>query len=254
METSDDVIAFTFKGETFNRLLYNEISVLLRNRDGYCNGSALCQANGNDIGHLFETHQWKEDVAIFKKYSSSVPFYELPNTYPKELRGVYVNPYLIHSVIVFCNPEYRHKLRVPLSIEQLMQKNSELLQRCDSLESKVSNLQSRAVPDEYQYIYSYLVYQEEEDKYNSRIFKLVRRQTENIEKHMIYRLVIENKLYFFYAKNLPISMTINKKVIEICFSRIRGCRKLSKERIQIPLTQLDRFREIIISVVYEGYK
>jgi hypothetical protein len=138
---------------------------------------------------------------------------------------------------------------------ELEQENRNLETSNSNLVAIANNLKSRAVPDEYQYRYSYLVYQDAEDKDNLRTFQLVRRLTKDIEARNPFMHIIASKNYFYYVRKLPIGMSVSDKVIEICKKAIPGCQKISRmQRILIPLDQFEEFRKIINRVVHETHQ
>jgi hypothetical protein len=280
MEVKTDTI--TFNEETFYKSSYNEVSVLERNKDRYDNGSTLCEADGKDIRRLFETQQWKEDVAIFKKTSSEAPFYELPPTkYPNELRGYYVHPDLIHTVIMFCSPEYRYNVRILLNlinernkltnqtltdniddlmkekdakIAELNQENTGLTQENTGLKQENAHLKTRAVPNNYQYRYAYLIFQDGNDLNGVRTFKVVRRIGKDVRSHPIYKHIIKDNLYFYYVSYLPNCMSLNRKILAITEIKIPDSKFLAKNNlIRIPIEKVGKFREIIDDVLREDH-
>jgi hypothetical protein len=81
-------------------------------------------------------------------------------------------------------------------------------------------------------------------------FQSVRRRTINLTKEQKY--IIKNKLYFFHENNLPISMTVNRKIITICSKKIpefkaKGC------KMTFPRKYCKRFKNIIHQVIYEEF-
>jgi hypothetical protein len=264
----------TFNGENFSKSSYNEVSVLKRDKDNYDNGSALCEADRKEIKELFKTQQWQEDIVVFKKHCSEVPYYLLPTTYPNELRGFYIHPDLIHSVIMYCSADYRYKVRILMNLinernkllnlklvdnieamkKEIAQIKEEHKTQIANLNQKNINLKTRAVPNNYQYRYSYLIFQDGNDENGTRTFKLVRRLAKDVRVHPIYRNIIRNELYFYYIKNLPNCMSINRKVLRIVDYQIPESKFVPKKQLLIiPIDKIGKFKDIIDEVIQEDH-
>ena len=101
--------------EKFIKDTYNGIAVIIREKDGFINGSKLCyQFNRKKIYHLFENKTWNIYFEEFKKEygylegarNSEYPIYELRNGYISDVSGIYVDPRLINYIAIWASPKY----------------------------------------------------------------------------------------------------------------------------------------------------
>ena len=101
--------------ERFIKDTYNGIAVIIREKDGFINGSKLCyQFNRKKIYHLFENKTWNIYFEEFKKEygyledanNPEQPIYELKNGYNNDVRGTYVDPRLINYIAIWASPKY----------------------------------------------------------------------------------------------------------------------------------------------------
>jgi hypothetical protein len=127
------------------------------------------------------------------------------------------------------------------------------LRRNYKLQEQIENLKRRAVPEGFQYDFSYLVYEDKDREIMnvSKTFKIVRRQTISITGDARYRSIIENSTYFYYANNLPSSMTINREIIKRCKIGIANFMRNKDGTITIPVAEVDNFKNKIEEVIKE---
>ena len=102
--------------ERFIKDTYNGIAVIIREKDGFVNGSKLCYQFGKNkaIYHLFENKTWGIYFEEFKlEYgylggarNSVNPIYELKNGYISDVTGIYVDPRLVNYIAIWASPKY----------------------------------------------------------------------------------------------------------------------------------------------------
>jgi hypothetical protein len=95
------------------------------------------------------------------------------------LKGWYIHPKLVHFVAEYCSIRYAFKVAEIMdlineknqllnktledTISEMRKENEELKQSNSELAVENSNLRSRAVPDHYQYKFTYLIYHSPKD-------------------------------------------------------------------------------------------
>jgi FtsZ-binding cell division protein ZapB len=169
--------------ETFIDSSYNGISLLRHEEDGYINASRLCRERGKEFTKFIRLKEWNEIIAIFDKTPSrhiwQAPIYQLSSEYTVETRGYYIHPKLTNFVAYWCDIEYAFKVAeimdlideegkqknqsIDDKISEMQKENEELKQINSELTVENSNLRSRAVPDHYQYKFTYLIYHSPKD-------------------------------------------------------------------------------------------
>lgn len=100
-----------YKDELFIKSTYNGVSILIRKKDGYINASKM--GNNNKLARKFvNSEKFYNLCEIYKKFGSGrncpdqiIPKYELKNV-ANELKGIYINPELVHFVAEWVNYEY----------------------------------------------------------------------------------------------------------------------------------------------------
>ena len=113
-----------WNSETFTWGSYNDISILIRDSDGYVNVTKLSETKR--VRKYFESDKWREIVEYWMKIphigvqsndtnSKNIPMshYLLNESIPdnkKELRGTYVHPELIHFIAEWVSVEYAFKV------------------------------------------------------------------------------------------------------------------------------------------------
>jgi hypothetical protein len=176
-----------------------------------------------------------------------------------ECRGTYIHPLLAHFVADFCNLEYSDAVgrimyntniinelkcqtledtarNQEIYIEELKkekevleQKKIQIEQEKASAEGRIYRLITKVVPEKYKDRYSYLVYQLPQremerckiiEKEHYVIYRAIRRETKNLT--FSQKCIIGQKIYLYYRGNLPISISVNKYVIDECESKIDG--------------------------------
>ncbi|KAK8865305.1 hypothetical protein M9Y10_010845 [Tritrichomonas musculus] len=134
----------TASGETFTYGTYNGISVLVHDKDGFINATAMCNQFNKRFKELLENKSWNEYFDAFLK-----EFYDGPNSVQREnkpiyqlhsgltldeneLRGTYVDPRLINYIAFWASPTYA------ISVGKIM----------DSINDKVHDvLEKNHLPD-----------------------------------------------------------------------------------------------------------
>ena len=102
----------TSNNETFTRTTYNGISILVRDSDGYVNGSKMAKEAKKEQFRRFIKKDKIQQYASFRGLDESVQtiFYELHAGYDNDVMGIYIHPKLIHYVANWCSLEYAAKV------------------------------------------------------------------------------------------------------------------------------------------------
>jgi hypothetical protein len=109
---------------------YNEVDILIREKDDYLNASKVCEDHGKKFEDLANTEQWKEDIQVCKLFNPTVnkAVYTLNENNNNVMTGIYVHPKLTHTVIEFCDDDYAKKV---VQIMALHDKLNKLYERRD---------------------------------------------------------------------------------------------------------------------------
>lgn len=102
---------FNCNNETFTRGTYNGISVIIRDKDGFINGTHLCNQFNKRFRKIFENHAWQTYLEAFKaeyydRPNSGEPIYELKKGMTNDLRGSYIDSRIVNYIAFWCNPQY----------------------------------------------------------------------------------------------------------------------------------------------------
>jgi regulator of replication initiation timing len=152
-------------GETFIKGIYNQVSILIRKKDGYVNVGKLCQDAGKNLygfkrGNRYKTilKYWNEN----ENFNKSLPSYELKKGYLKS-QGSYFNSDLIHFVVDWISIEYAFKVKRIMNainekgqltnnpnyiddhLKELLEENKRLKEENEKLRDENKNLKPRAV-------------------------------------------------------------------------------------------------------------
>jgi hypothetical protein len=107
-------------GENFIESSYNEISILIREKDGFVNASQICKQQGRDFKELIRNKQWIDYIKIFNQISGAgipaLTFYQISQDFSNKTRGYYVHPELIHYVANWCNTKYALKVSIIMNL------------------------------------------------------------------------------------------------------------------------------------------
>jgi hypothetical protein len=189
--------------------------------------------------------------------NSHSPDYLLNKEVQPEFYGTYIHSDLVHFVAEFISLDYAFKVAKIMKIidernkflmKSLEDTVKELKENNRTLTQENSILKSSAVPKNFEHYYSYLIYEiDKNDTYT--IFQTIRCQTKYLRKKQ--QKIIENNQFFYYMKELPISITNHLKVLEKVIKKIPGAMKLRFDRIKIPNTHLKIFKQIIEEIIYE---
>jgi hypothetical protein len=118
------------------------------------------------------------------------------------------------------------------------------------MDKEISNLRTRAVPDDYKHDYSYLVYPYEETDTHFRV-RLIREQEAYLQKE--HRKVVREKTFWIHEKKLPISVSLNKKFLTRILNSIPGSELLNKRkktRIEFPKEYKSKFIDLVNYLIF----
>jgi FtsZ-binding cell division protein ZapB len=264
-----------YKDESFTENTFNSISVLRHEGDNYINASRLCEQGGKSLFNFVKTTNWKQIVESSRKILSTPVgvdvVYDISSDFPNELRGKYVHPDLVHFVAEYVSTEYALKVAhimrlineknkltgqtindtvngMQKEIDDWKEKYGDLEQKTMMIEEENtmirqenSNLRSRAVPDHFQFKFTYLVYPYKETDRSYKI-RFIRRQEANLDEKQL--AIIRDKKYWIYDDNLSISTTLNEKILTKVMKQLTYY-KLGLTEIELPKRHKDRFIELM---------
>ena len=155
--------------------------------------------NSKDTKELLKSFEHDRDLA------GSIPVDNRINV-SVELRGYYVHRLLVNAVAMWASPRYA--LQIYKLLDQMATTERE------EMESTIKQQRPRMVPKNHEHDYRYLIWREPiPDKPNGVTLHLVRRNKSTFEQ--IRQHYDNESERWFYRDNLPISMSINKDVIDI---------------------------------------
>ena len=120
--------------ESFTKTNYNGIPILVRDKDGYINGSKIAKENGNkQLSRFLNKNTTKEMIQYLKGNNFAILniSYDLHELYKPEVQGIYIHPDLLHLLSEWVNMEYAYK------VTQLMKTLNEKQHR-DHIEADVN--------------------------------------------------------------------------------------------------------------------
>jgi len=227
-----DQVKITSNDETFTRGTYNDISVIIRDADGFINASKMCDQFNKRFRKLFENHAWQAYLEEFKKEyevrpETGGPIYELKKGYTNEIRGSYVHPNLINYIAFWSSPKYavyvgkimdliNEKNRLSSktledTIEDLKQQNDELRTQLGVKDERIDELIPRTVKRGREHDYRIMVY-----KSNTTTDKVsltfVRRSKKTWKK--IHEDIRASDNCLFFADNLQMARTTVIKIFD----------------------------------------
>jgi vacuolar-type H+-ATPase subunit I/STV1 len=150
----------TENNETFTRGVYNGISILIRDKDGYVNAGRLCRDAGKDLSDYTKHDKfqkilkyWIENEAPEVKGQMSVNSetykYKLSRKY-MSCQGTYIHKDLIHFIAEWISEEYAFKVKHIMdavnenNFEKLNREIAELQQENKQLQEKNAQLQEKS--------------------------------------------------------------------------------------------------------------
>ena len=112
MNNNINTKTITANNETFTYTDYNGISILVRDKDGYVNGTKMAKDNKKQKFARFIDSEKVAKFARFRGLDKNVLplFYELKDGYTFEITGTYINPKLLNYVAEWINIEYAAKV------------------------------------------------------------------------------------------------------------------------------------------------
>ncbi len=157
----------TSNNETFTKGTYNSIDIIIRDKDGYINATALCNQFGRRFAKLQDNKTtWKLYYNTAEKHiraylpNSGGIIYELKKGYNRELYGQYVHPKLVNYIAMWASAEYAFVVSEIMDTvnEYTQAMNKSLIEAKDDIiehlnemieeqKQTINELQTRAVPE-----------------------------------------------------------------------------------------------------------
>lgn len=200
----------TKDGDRFYNDHYNDIRIIVREKDGYINATRIATDNGKqkNFSRFIDSARWNDIISTFRKQylESEVlvdPMYILHSTIPdshKDARGTYVHPKLIHFIAEWVSLDYAFKVShiMDLLNEELHNRTITLEQKIAELEQEIENANTgkRVVLGEI------IIRQRGPNTYHIYPKQRASRvQVKNAEKLRYYNSVQVFNLFKFYAKH-----------------------------------------------------
>jgi seryl-tRNA synthetase len=111
---------------------------------------------------------------------------------------------------------------------------------------RVMNLEPRKVPNEHKHDFTYMVYIY--GRSETQLFiKIIRRQTCYLTSNHIR--IRDGHEYLIHEDQLPISMTLNKRILKSVKERIPQCINYKNIHLNLPIEKEIEFVEIVRSVI-----
>jgi hypothetical protein len=207
----------TRNGEKFYDDHYNDVHIIVRDKDGYVNATKMGNDNGKEFKALLRNQEWTNIIDKFASLwvgeNSPPPLIELSKGYSNKIKGYYIHPKLVHFVAHWCSVDYAFKVShiMDLLNEELHNRTITLEQKIAELERDLENANTgkRVILGEIiiqkRTPGAYHIYPKQR---SSRI------QIKNAEKIPYYNSVQVFNLFKFYVKHQLIDgITINGKGI-----------------------------------------
>ncbi len=205
--------------DEYEYIQYNEKLRLIHSikDDMYQMQSIITACNSiKQIKHWLENQSTKELLQEFESQKSTLGIPRLEKSYEKRddvpinLRGYYVHRLLVNHIAIWASPTYA------IYIAKLL--DSQFEQEREQQQKQINELKTRAVPENHQNDYRYLIYKEDIQKESFIRLHLVRRSKFTWRKIIDHYNNEDERFYF--KDNLPISMTPNlniKNIIKASF-------------------------------------
>jgi hypothetical protein len=243
----------SLKYGTFTEVRCDETSLLICERDGYVNASRLIGEGGKKYSKLIKKKSWRKVVKYLlkkkncrklikkcEKMNNKKCVYKLSSKTFSSLSGRYIHPELIsyfaNHISSSCAFDTQYVLKM-IEKKKMIEEKEELLER--------------VVPKDFQFHFTYLIYTFKRTS-EFRFVKIVRRQTRNLTQE--HRDIIKNKNYLVHYENLPISTTLNLKILKRVMKEIVGSKALKGSQFQIPKKYIKKFTKLVKRYVEEEMK
>ena len=173
-----------------------------------------CHSNSK-CNDWFRTQNAKAIVKRFyqkKEYAGCLPYDNRINV-PIGLRGYYVHQVLVNAVAMWASADYALDILTMLD-KIAASERAELESAIANQQTVIQTQRPRMVPKNHEHDYKYLIWKEPHPQYpKSVILHLVRRNNSTFKQ--IQEHFENDDERWFYMDNLPISMSVNKDIIDI---------------------------------------
>ena len=163
----------------------------------------------------FRTQSAKDILKEFKQdkeYAGCLPFDNRINV-PVNLRGYYVHEMLVHDIARWASSKYAYHI-CKLLKQMAASERAELESAIANQQTVIQTQRPRMVPKNHEHDYKYLIWKEPHPQYpKSVILHLVRRNNSTFKQVQDHFENDDER--WFYMDNLPISMSVNKDIIDI---------------------------------------
>ena len=181
-----------------------------------------CHSN-KPARHWFQNQSSKELLEHINASGGISPdekLYENRPNLPNELRGIYIHRLLVNHIAIWASPSYAWNIMKLLDSyfeQQRIQLQNQITEQQNQIteqQNQINNLSSRAVPNQREHDYKYLIWKEDiPDDFENVKLHLVRRHKDYFYKVREHFNNPEQR--WFYRDELPISMSINNDIKNI---------------------------------------
>ena len=174
---------------------------------------AACHENkrANDYIRTKDTQALVKRFYQKKQLMGSLPYDNRVNV-PNHLKGYYVHRVLVYDVARWASPDYALDIFMMLD-EIAASERAEMESSIATQQTVIEKQRPRMVPKNHEHDYKYLIWKEPHPQYpKSVILHLVRRNNSTFKQ--VQEHFENDDERWFYRDNLPISMAVNKDIID----------------------------------------
>ena len=231
------------------------------NDDMFQVASIIKACNSNkEIKHWMENKGTKELLKEFEERKSEVgiptpgKIMEKRTNIQIDLRGLYINRFLVNIIAQWCSPIYAvyiakllddifAKEREEMKKEIELQQN-QINQLQEQIKTTTSSYKQRSVPKNYDRHYIFLLTYEDENWKRKRANEIVELKSHRLSKKSFYQIKREIPCYkrFYIQTHLPISMTINEDLQRYLKEKLPTFTYQGKLIYRVPKKDIDKLR------------
>ena len=183
-----------------------------------------------------------------------------------DLRGLYINRFLVNIIAQWCSPMYsiyiakllddifakeREEMKKEIELQQieLHKQQNQINQLQEQVKTTTSNYKQRSVPKNYDRHYIFLLTYEDEDWKSKKANDIVELKSHRLNKKSFYKIKREIPDYkrFYIQTYLPISMTVNEDLQRYLKERIPTFTHYGKLIYSVPKKDIDKLRTHVIN-------
>lgn len=132
-------------GEEFDFTTYNDITVIVHVKSGYCNAGKICSDNGKEFKLLNRNQGFQRKISIVSSLvqpNTSEILLDLTKGFSNKVKGTYVHPLLVNYICMWANEKYAFKVDLIMNTinEELHLRNMKLNDKINEMEENVRML------------------------------------------------------------------------------------------------------------------